>query len=679
MASFTISANPQKEEIVVQHKRTVKLETGSTYEVGRTLGSGATAKVKEGIHVQTFEKVALKIIPKAHILSARHREHVEREVQVLKSFHHPNILNLLESDFDTTYQKKNGKVREVVVLVFELAENQELFDFMMHSEPFDEIQARTYFKALLNAIEYCHSHGVFHRDIKPENLLIGSNYELKLADFGLSAIADFETNLSTHCGTRSYMAPEVLSGLEYKGTKADIWSCGVVLFIMLVGHPPFQVALLKDWWFNAISCGRYDRFWAAHFRTAPALSNDAQGFLNRIFVADPDQRAGLEELKAHTWLQGEVLTPNEMAGQMSRKAQAVRERKEAELQASKIKKKEDEERRKKRLLRHQQHHQVAQTASISQQPPLDGSSRRSSGWAMRGGAVDLFNRPTHRSAPAAAVSLRRAAASLPAQQAAASSPTTAALTPAARAPPLPAHLPARELTYLAAAPACLLAAAAAGAAAGGRLGGRVRKLNAPKFAAELEVASLAAAGSVGGEGGAAAASSRWGGGSSSSWGPSFSSVPPSQGVDNCDGEFPPLPAGAEKWDFTEEPVVVKIRVFEVQGGGGVSALHIQRRRGGMLEFISVRQALIDYCCFATTTGARRDKDMGGLDDITTEGEDDFSEEESDSYLAVNESCCDNFDDDEEDENKYGNNFTGQHLFCAGGGAEAILDEEFDLI
>ncbi|CAM9808815.1 unnamed protein product, partial [Heterosigma akashiwo] len=313
------------------------------YEVGRTLGSGATAKVKEGIHVQTFEKVALKIIPKAHILSARHREHVEREVQVLKSFHHPNILNLLESDFDTTYQKKNGKVREVVVLVFELAENQELFDFMMHSEPFDEIQARTYFKALLNAIEYCHSHGVFHRDIKPENLLIGSNYELKLADFGLSAIADFETNLSTHCGTRSYMAPEVLSGLEYKGTKADIWSCGVVLFIMLVGHPPFQVALLKDWWFNAISCGRYDRFWAAHFRTAPALSNDAQGFLNRIFVADPDQRAGLEELKAHTWLQGEVLTPNEMAGQMSRKAQAVRERKEAELQASKIKKKEDEE------------------------------------------------------------------------------------------------------------------------------------------------------------------------------------------------------------------------------------------------------------------------------------------------------------------------------------------------
>ncbi|CAM9647893.1 unnamed protein product, partial [Heterosigma akashiwo] len=115
----------------------------------------------------------------------------------------------------------------------------------------------------------------------------------------------------------------------------------------------------------------------------------------------------------------------------------------------------------------------------------------------------------------------------------------------------------------------------------------------------------------------------------------------------------------EKWDFTEEePVVVKIRVFEVQGGGGVSALHIQRRRGGMLEFISVRQALIDYCCFATTTGARRDKDRGGLNDITTEEEDDFSEE-SDSYLAVNESCCDDFDDDG-DENKYGNNFTGQH-------------------
>lgn len=134
------------------------------------------------------------------------------------------------------------------------------------------------------------------------------------------------------------MAPEVMSRQPYDGAKADIWSAGVVLFIMLAGNPPFAQAGGSDWWFTAIRHNRYDKFWMAHLRSAPDFPKLAQEFLNRIFVADSGNRATIEELWQHPWLQGAVLQPQELATAMAQKRQTVQRTKERELAAAKAKK-----------------------------------------------------------------------------------------------------------------------------------------------------------------------------------------------------------------------------------------------------------------------------------------------------------------------------------------------------
>ena len=121
------------------------------------------------------------------------------------------------------------------MLVLELAEGGELFDYLMYSGHFDDRIARSYFRQLVLALEACHALNVFHRDLKPENILLGSNFQLKLSDFGLSSYtASPDALLQTSCGSVTYMAPEVVSKQLYHGAATDVWSAACVLFIMLV-------------------------------------------------------------------------------------------------------------------------------------------------------------------------------------------------------------------------------------------------------------------------------------------------------------------------------------------------------------------------------------------------------------------------------------------------------------
>jgi len=139
---------------------------------------------------------------------------------------------------------------------------------------------------------------------------MSSNFELKLADFGLgNTTAEENDVLQTECGTRSYMAPEILEHKGYNGADVDVWSAGVVLFIMMIGSPPFDVAARSDWWFNACSLNRYDRFWAAHLRSAAHMEKcvEAQDFLNKIFVPNPKRRMTIDEMQQHTWFNGPTL------------------------------------------------------------------------------------------------------------------------------------------------------------------------------------------------------------------------------------------------------------------------------------------------------------------------------------------------------------------------------------
>jgi len=337
---------------VAPKKEMAEFEEGSrsvgNYLLGRTLGSGMSGKVKMCTHMTTGDKVALKCIDRT-TLNARQFANLEREISAMRSLEHPNILRLYDFEMSAIYPRKRGGSREIVWLALELAPGGELFDFLMYTGGFEEQIAASYFNQLLGALATAHSLGISHRDIKPENILLDGDFQLKLADFGLAAIDHDQMAAGLHrteCGTRSYMAPEILAHRSYAGAKADVWSAGVVLFIMLAGNPPFQQADLTDWWFKAINAGNYERFWKAHLRNVPAFPPAAQAFLNKLFVADPDARADVPSLLAEAWLAGAAPLPaGELAKQMARRKAVVDAEKKAEAEAARKKKERERAKR----------------------------------------------------------------------------------------------------------------------------------------------------------------------------------------------------------------------------------------------------------------------------------------------------------------------------------------------
>lgn len=300
------------------------------YQVLHTLGAGLQGKVKLGFDTVTHQHVALKIIDTAK-LHCKTMINVYREVEAMSRVSHTNVLRLLAVHNDVSYVKKDGtSSKQVIVIVLELATGGELFDFMMYTGRFSENIARAYFQQLVAGLEACHAQGVYHRDIKPENLLLDENYALKIADFGLSGLKEEKNGavvqLYTQCGTRGYMSPEVISCRPYSGQPADVWSAGVVLFIMLAGFPPFQIATSEDWWFRACEAKLYDQFWAAHTRSA-TFSSGAMALMTRIFDAKPQERITLAEIKCHQWFKEDKVTSDNLRAELQSRKQQVKEEK----------------------------------------------------------------------------------------------------------------------------------------------------------------------------------------------------------------------------------------------------------------------------------------------------------------------------------------------------------------
>ncbi|XP_015066690.1 CBL-interacting serine/threonine-protein kinase 23 [Solanum pennellii] len=255
------------------------------YELGRTLGEGTFAKVKFARNVETGDNVAIKILDKEKVMKHKMIGQIKREISTMKLIRHPNVIRM--------YEVMASKSK--IYIVLEFVTGGELFDKIASKGRLKEDEARKYFQQLINAVDYCHSRGVFHRDLKPENLLLDANGVLKVSDFGLSALPQQVREdglLHTTCGTPNYVAPEVINNKGYDGAKADLWSCGVILFVLMAGYLPFEES-------NLVAL--YKKIHKAEFTCPPWFSSNAKKLIKRILDPNPQRRITITEVIENEW------------------------------------------------------------------------------------------------------------------------------------------------------------------------------------------------------------------------------------------------------------------------------------------------------------------------------------------------------------------------------------------
>ncbi|XP_010493758.1 PREDICTED: CBL-interacting serine/threonine-protein kinase 25 [Camelina sativa] len=255
------------------------------YEMGRLLGKGTFAKVYYGKETTTGESVAIKVIKKDQVLKRQGMmEQIKREISIMKLVRHPNIVEL----------KEVMATKTKIFFIMEFVKGGELFSKVVKGK-LKEDSARRYFQQLISAVDFCHSRGVSHRDLKPENLLVDENGDLKVSDFGLSALPEQSLQdglLHTQCGTPAYVAPEVLRKKGYDGAKADIWSCGVILYVLLAGFLPFQDENLMN---------MYRKIFKSEFEFPPWFSPEARRLVSKLLVVDPSKRISIPAIMRTPW------------------------------------------------------------------------------------------------------------------------------------------------------------------------------------------------------------------------------------------------------------------------------------------------------------------------------------------------------------------------------------------
>jgi serine/threonine-protein kinase Chk2 len=270
------------------------------YDVREVLGTGNFATVKLAIHKKSGEKFAIKIIDKKKFLlsnATKRKNALMDEVFILKQVDHKNIIHI--NDVYETPTK--------LFLVLELVTGGELFDKIVSVGSFSEAKAKELFRQMLDAVGYLHNQGIAHRDLKPENILLKSKEDdtIKLSDFGLSRVMNEDASkMKTMCGTPQYVAPEILTEADNDGySKAcDLWSLGVILYIMLVGYPPFNETKSKSL-FEQIKTADFDydkEFWSK-------ISDEVKDFIVHLLTVDPNKRYNVQQALDHPWMKGEKM------------------------------------------------------------------------------------------------------------------------------------------------------------------------------------------------------------------------------------------------------------------------------------------------------------------------------------------------------------------------------------
>lgn len=260
------------------------------YTVLKTIGKGGFGKVKLAVHDLTGEKVAIKIMDKKSLGDDLPR--VRLEILALKSLSHQHICHL--------YQVIENENK--IFLVMEYCSGGELFDYIVERERLDEDEARSFFRQILSSMAYIHNNGFAHRDLKPENLLLDEDQNLKLIDFGLCAYPTGGMNclLDTCCGSPAYAAPELISGKEYLGSEADVWSMGILLYALLCGFLPFDDESVGNL-YKKIQAGVYEKpSW---------LAPHCLELIDSMLKVNPRERITVKEMMEHPWLIEKFCSP----------------------------------------------------------------------------------------------------------------------------------------------------------------------------------------------------------------------------------------------------------------------------------------------------------------------------------------------------------------------------------
>merc|ERR1711990_92759 len=296
------------------------------YTLGRTLGSGVSCKVKLAKD-DSGTRYAVKILHQ----DEQFQELVETEVDTLTKVKYPNIVNLVEVGEGQQANSKKNVSKSVKYIVLELVGGGELFDLVALGGRLEEKYARFYFKQLIEGLNYLHSAGFVHRDLKPENLMLDSNFNLKIADFGFAAPAKGKTGegmLETQLGTASYMAPEIHLGKSYSGPNVDLFASAIILFVILTQRPPFSSANPTDPHYRLLAANRSEIFWQAHKDAEEGTdiySAEFKDLFEKMMALNPTHRPKLEEILAHPWMQGEYATEDEIQVEFKKRKAIVDE------------------------------------------------------------------------------------------------------------------------------------------------------------------------------------------------------------------------------------------------------------------------------------------------------------------------------------------------------------------
>ena len=255
----------------------------SFYKFGRVIGKGAFGKVNLGLHILTGRIVAIKSFNKSKFSDEKYRNKIINEIKLMKNLKHFSVVKLLDVIENEKY----------ILLIMENILGGDLLTFIKKRNKLQEKIAKFLIKQLLQAIKYIHSKNIVHRDIKLDNILIDLNNNIKLCDFGVGKYVEGENEmLFDQCGTPAYIAPEVLSGEGYSGFPVDLWSCGVVLYSLLMGNVPFKAQNLNELQGLIIS---------GNYKQVKGISNNAKDLLNKLLEIDPNKRINVNEALNHPW------------------------------------------------------------------------------------------------------------------------------------------------------------------------------------------------------------------------------------------------------------------------------------------------------------------------------------------------------------------------------------------